>query len=143
MKVTLRRFLRATDGTSAIEFALLVLPFLLMVVGTIEVSRAWWTRQAIQDVASATARCIGVGQLQCTLDGAYSPERALDFATGLALGRGVALTEGETTLERNVTCQDMTGAVRVTVQSRFQSVLPMEWLYDFRADACFVDWSAV
>jgi Flp pilus assembly protein TadG len=55
-----RRFAGARSGATAVEFALVIGPLLLVLLGTVEVSRLLWTRQAIQSVAIAGARCLGV-----------------------------------------------------------------------------------
>ena len=68
----LRQVARHDGGASALEFALLAVPLLLMIVGTIEYGRALWTQQAMQSLAIATARCIGVSQSECTSSGSYS-----------------------------------------------------------------------
>jgi Flp pilus assembly protein TadG len=52
-------FLADRRGAVAIEFAAIALPFILLLAGTMEISRYTWTRVALQDAASAGARCLG------------------------------------------------------------------------------------
>ena len=56
-----RRWIADHRGSVAIEFAMIALPLILLLVGTIEISRYTWTRLALQDAASEGARCLGLG----------------------------------------------------------------------------------
>lgn len=137
------RFLSETSGASVVEFALLIAPFLLLVFGIVEVSRALWTRQALNDVAAATARCVGVSQAECTDDGDYDPEKARAFAMAQARGRAIELAEDDIFIERGVECDGMTGAVSTALRGNISSVFPFEIVFDFNVRACFLDWSAL
>ena len=73
-----------TRGASAVEFALVAGPFLLILVGSVEFGRYVWTRQAIQDTAIAGARCVGVLQRPCEQDGVFNPTKARNFVIATA-----------------------------------------------------------
>ncbi|WP_164730643.1 TadE/TadG family type IV pilus assembly protein [Pelagibacterium montanilacus] len=140
--VRLNALARDTRGAAAVEFALLIAPFLLIVFGTIEVARAYWTREALHDVATATARCIGVGQLECGAEG-FSLADSRSFAIATAAGRAVSLDTDTMRLETGVECDGLPNAVAVELQASFASVFPLDMAIDFTANACFVDWSTV
>ncbi len=142
MIAAFRRLARDTGGATAVEFALLIAPFMMLTFGIIEVSRALWTRQALQDVAIATARCIGVGQLECTSGGNYSANATQAFLASSSTGLGFRLLGDETRISRNVTCDGMPGSVKVKLEAEFDSVFPFNELLGFEAEACFYDWSA-
>ncbi|MFD1254913.1 MULTISPECIES: TadE/TadG family type IV pilus assembly protein [Devosia] len=139
----LPRFLGDSRAASAVEFALLIAPFILLLFGIIEFSRAWWTKQAIQDVAGATARCFGVGQRECLSANEPSAAAAAEFARSQAAARGVRLEANGIVVTPDTTCQDMEGAVEVMLSTRFDSVFPFEKVISFSANACFLDWSAL
>jgi len=67
-------FWRATRGTTAIEFAMLAVPFLGLALGILEFGRACWTLEALQESAVQGARCIGVHQTGCYSAGSYSAD---------------------------------------------------------------------
>lgn len=139
----LKRFAGDQRGASVVEFALLIGPFLLLSVGLVEVSRAFWTRQALHEVAAATARCVGVAQVECSDQGSYDPSRTLEFALDLARGRAIALAAENVSIEREATCDGMDGAVIAVLDAHFPSVFPFEQIIDFSASACFLDWTAL
>ncbi len=63
-----RRLIQAgasRSGASAVEFALVLFPLLLVIFGVIEFGRAMWTREALQETAIAGARCMGVLNSNC------------------------------------------------------------------------------
>ncbi len=57
--------LRCRAGTTAVEFALLALPFLLLVTGTIDATRLVWTNFSLQFAVEAAARCVAVTPTKC------------------------------------------------------------------------------
>ena len=52
----LRRFLRATNGAAAVEFALVVPVFILFCIGIFEAGRMMWIRNSIQTATEEAAR---------------------------------------------------------------------------------------
>ncbi|KXO79362.1 TadE/TadG family type IV pilus assembly protein [Brucella anthropi] len=64
--VSLRRFVRAQNGVAAVEFALLIFPFLLIVFATIEVGMSFTARQVISNATETVARRLQTGQIRGT-----------------------------------------------------------------------------
>ena len=68
----------AQDGATAVEFALVLPMFLMLVFGSIEFGRLLWTQQALQETAIAGARCMAIAQgsnannSPCAASGRYS-----------------------------------------------------------------------
>lgn len=137
------KFWRDQAGASIVEFAVLVAPFLLLLFGVIEVSRALWTRHALQDIATATARCIGVLQAECTENGVFDLAKTQSYVADLAAGRAVRFDEEGAHFLTGVECNGLQGAVEAQLQGRFDSVFPFEEVLNFGVKACFVDWSAI
>lgn len=61
-------FLRQDDGSVAVEFALLGLPFFLLIVGLIEISLFFASGVAVEGAANASARILRTGQAQLSGD---------------------------------------------------------------------------
>jgi Flp pilus assembly protein TadG len=139
----MKSFLQDRSGASVVEFALLLAPFLLLLFGVIEVSRALWTRQAAQDIATATARCIGVMQAECTGATAFDKAKTTKYAQGLARSYAILLDDAGTSLKRDTECDGLPGAAEARVKARFDSVFPFEKVIDFEVGACFFDWSTI
>jgi len=55
--MTLGRFCRDAQGASAVEFAILALPFFMMLFGIIEGGRLMWTQVGLQHAVETAARC--------------------------------------------------------------------------------------
>lgn len=138
----LGRFVRHQGGASALEFALLAVPLLLIIVGTIEYGRALWTQQAMQSLAISTARCIGVGQSECSNSGTYSSGKTTAFVIAEAAGYGVPLQAADVSVNASTSCQGVAGFATVTITYRFVSAAPefITALFlgpNLRATACF------
>jgi Flp pilus assembly protein TadG len=123
----LRRFGRANGGAAAVEFALVVGPLLLLIFGVFEFGRLLWTREAIQETATAGARCMGLTATTCASGGAYSAASTQTYIEGVATNWGVTLTGANIALSSNATCAGVTapnGFSTVTLTYTFQSVVP-------------------
>lgn len=59
-----RKWLRGRDGTTAVEFTLVAIPFMLMTIGIIEVALAYTASSLFQGATESAARLIKTGQLQ-------------------------------------------------------------------------------
>jgi Flp pilus assembly protein TadG len=53
-----------TDGATAVEFSLLALPFVVMIIGTIEIALMFTTQSLLDASTSTAARLIRTGQIQ-------------------------------------------------------------------------------
>lgn len=63
--VRIEHLLRSRAGTTAVEFALVALPFVLLLLGILEFSRVIWTKSAMQFAVEAAARCAVVNEQEC------------------------------------------------------------------------------
>jgi Flp pilus assembly protein TadG len=123
----LRRFGRAEGGAAAIEFAAVLGPLLLLIFGVFEFGRLLWTREALQETATAGARCMGMSASSCAASGAYSSSNTDTYIENMASGWGVTLTASDIVLNNNATCAGISatnGFSSVTINYTFQSVVP-------------------
>lgn len=120
-----RKFRKDNTGASALEFALVALPFLLLVIGTIEFSRLLWTRQAMQSLAISTARCMGVLQDNCAASGSYSSTRTTAYLISQAAAIGVPLVATNMSLNAGASCGAIGGFSSVSIAYKFTTVTPI------------------
>lgn len=59
-----RRWLKRNDGTTAIEFSLLSIPYIFLTMGIIEVSIMYGTANLLEGATNKAARMIRTGQVQ-------------------------------------------------------------------------------
>ena len=135
-------FRRNTDASTALEFALIAGPLLVLLLGTLEFGRAEWARQSLQDTATQGARCIGVLKPDCAANGVYDAAKTKEYLIKTALGWGIPLNTTDITLEQNISCQGISGFSRVKLVYNFQTAIPgavsalVEKL-PLRVEACF------
>jgi Flp pilus assembly protein TadG len=115
---------RDRSGASAVEFALVIGPFLLVLFGVIEFGRMLWTLNALQETAIAGARCMGVRNTSCASSGAYSSSSSTTYIKGVAAGWGVTLANANVTLNNSTSCAGVSGFSQVTLTYTFQTVIP-------------------
>jgi len=60
----LRNFLRRRRGVAAVEFAIIAIPFLLLIMGIIEVGLIFWAGYELENATAAAARLVRTGQAQ-------------------------------------------------------------------------------
>ncbi|WP_187970752.1 TadE/TadG family type IV pilus assembly protein [Aquibium microcysteis] len=121
MRRALRRFLACRAGSSAVEVAILALPMFALLFGSIEGGRAYWTSQAVKDVATSVARCIGIAQPECAPGGTFDAAQARTYAVAAARGLGVLLDPDLVEIDGEGTCAGIGGFAVVTVSYRFLS----------------------
>ena len=73
----LRRLLRDHAGAAAVEFALVVPAFLMLLIGVMELGRLMWTQNALHYAVEEAARCSAVDTNICS-----STSTAQSFAAG-------------------------------------------------------------
>ncbi|WP_417307462.1 TadE/TadG family type IV pilus assembly protein [Devosia sp.] len=140
--MTWRRFIGDRAGASAVEFALIAAPLLLLIVGTVEYGRLIWTKQAMQSIAISTARCMGVAQSECSAGGTFSVATTRSMVITEAGKIGVSLEPGDVTLQKAAICNGISGFSQVTISYQFTSAAP-EFLTamatggNLSATACF------
>lgn len=141
--MTRARSLRSdVRGATAVEFALLVLPLFLLVLGTFEFGRAMWTRSALQSLAEDGARCMGVLEKGCATAGAYNASNTMTFIRTEADKLSVALPTSAVTLKPTATCAGVTGFSQVDIVYTFKPVVPLVMTkykngIPLEASACF------
>ncbi|HUZ13403.1 MAG TPA: TadE/TadG family type IV pilus assembly protein [Caulobacteraceae bacterium] len=122
-----RRLWRSSGGAAAVEFAFVIGPLLLLMFGVFEFARLLWTREAMQETASAGARCMGMSSSACQGGGAYSAANTQAYIEGVATSWGVPLTNADLTLASDTTCAGVTapnGFSTVIISYTFESVVP-------------------
>lgn len=123
----LRRFQLADAGAAAVEFAMVLGPLLLLIFGVFEFGRLLWIREALQETATAGARCMGMSASSCAASGVYSSANTTTYIESAATTWGVTLTGSNITLNNNATCAGVSatnGFSSVTITYTFQSVVP-------------------
>ena len=115
----LRRVCRAENGATLVEFALVAPVFLALLFGTIEFGRALWTQQALQETATAGARCMALSQPACASGGA-----AMSYIQQVANQWGLSLLGSNITQSPATTCgsNGISGFSTVSLTYTFQSV---------------------
>jgi Flp pilus assembly protein TadG len=119
-----RRFSTAEGGATAVEFALVVGPLLLLLLGIVEISRLLWTREALQSVAISGARCMGVAETDCAVKGAYDASAALKYVINTANAMRVPLIAKGVTLNKAATCAGVSGFSQVSITYTFHTAIP-------------------
>ncbi len=115
--------LRDRRGATAVEFALVAGPLLVLVLGSVELGRALWGRQALQEIAVSAARCAAVPQTACTTNKVYDKAKAQESTLALAGSYGVGIEKADIGIEKNTTCNGVSGFTKVTVTYDFSSPL--------------------
>jgi Flp pilus assembly protein TadG len=127
MKRRISGLWRASGGAAAVEFAAVLGPFLLLIFGVFEFGRLLWVREALQETATAGARCMGMSSTSCASAGAYNSTNTTTYIEGTATTWGVTLTSTNIALNNNTTCAGVSGPngfSSVTITYTFQSVVP-------------------
>lgn len=124
MRGILRRFRRSSVGATAVEFALVATPFLLLMVGTVEFGRLIWTRIALQETAIAGARCMGLRTPSCGTTGTYSSSLTTSYLINMAKSWTITLTAANLTLNETATCSGQSGFSEVSIHYTFTTAMP-------------------
>lgn len=122
---TIWSLIRCRSGGSAVEFAVIAAPLVMLLCGVSESARYYWTLASLQSAAQQTSRCMAVPQTACAVGGAYSASQAQAYAKSLAATDGVALTASQITLNNAATCAGATGFSQVTITYTFQTIMPL------------------
>jgi Flp pilus assembly protein TadG len=122
-----RSFFGDHRGAAAVEFALVVVPLLLFLFGTIEFARLMWTRQSMQSLAITAARCMGILGTACSTNGTtVDMTLTKSYVISRASGFGVRLTSGDITVTSNASVDEcrVSGFSKVTINYTFNTVAP-------------------
>lgn len=121
-----RGFLGDRRGAAAVEFALVIVPLILFLFGTIEFARLMWTRQSMKSLAVTAARCVGILEPHCVSGAAYNETATKNFIIGRAASFGVRLAASNITVTTSASSADcgITGFSRVSINYTFNTVAP-------------------
>lgn len=129
------RLIRDVRGVTAVEFALVAPVFLMFMFMIIDGAREVWTYQTLQQVATASARCAGLGTPACN-----SSANVKSYAVTQANGFGVTLASSAITLTTGTTCQSMANMTKVVITTSYQGattkLLPSS-LSTLSTESCF------
>lgn len=119
----MRRLARDRRGASAVEFALVIVPFVLLLFTVVEYGRLLFTRHAFQEIASETARCMGIVAPACA-DAAQSYSEARTRSLIAADARAFSIAAPAATLSRTATCAGVGGFSQATLTGTFATAVP-------------------
>jgi hypothetical protein len=117
------RLWSATNGTAAVEFAILAVPFLAMAFGVYEFGRACWTMEALQESAVQGARCIGVHQSGCYVSGGFSATGTVTYVQNVASGWGISIPSADITPTQSTSCGTVPSFSQVQISYNFSTVV--------------------
>lgn len=120
----LKSFLLNNSGANAVEFALLSVPLLLVLMGTIEFGRMYWAQHVLEQTATAGARCVGVLLPGCTQNGVYNAASTVSYISGIAATDGIVLSSTNITVNNNTSCSGLSGFSTVKISYTFATALP-------------------
>jgi Flp pilus assembly protein TadG len=98
-------------GATALEFALIAPPLLMLLLGTLDVGRLLWTRAELDDAVARAARCVAVTPEICS-----NPRQIAVFARRSATK--AAIGDAKFTLQRRF-C-----GVQVRARLRYRALVP-------------------
>ena len=138
----LRKSWSDRSGATAVEFAVVIGPFILLLLGSIEFGRALWSRQALQEVATIAARCAAIPQPACANMTAYDADKTLKMVLDLAAHNGLKLAESDVSIERSTSCSGLNGFTEASLSYDFDTpAKPLLGVFlddlRFHADACY------
>ena len=114
-----------TRGATAVEFAMVIGPLVLVLFGIIEFGRMIWTNNALQETAIDAARCAGILESSCASGGAYSSANTATYAQSVANGWGITVPTSSITSTASTSCAGVSGFSQVTISYTFQTVVPL------------------
>ena len=136
----LRAFRGDRSGAAAVEFALAVLPLMLTIVGAVQLGRYAWAVQAVEAVATATARCIGLRSTSCAASSSPSVPLTQAYAVKSAKAWDLTVVSSQVTVATSTTCGGTSGMSQVTIAYTFAAgngLIPALSSVPVSATACF------
>jgi Flp pilus assembly protein TadG len=118
------RFGKDRRGATAVEFSLVVLPLMMLMIGVLEFGRAFWTREALQQTATASARCMGLLATGCAKAGQYDAATTQSFVQANLQGWGVSVPTSGIQLNRAAACAGVSGFSSVSISTTFNTAIP-------------------
>ena len=121
----MRRLIGDRRGASAVEFAMIIGPLILLVTGSMEFGRIYWTQEVLNETAAAGSRCMGLPESGCRAGAAYDAAATRSFVTSFAAGRGITLTPTDIAVNRAASCRGLAGFSEVRLTYSFETPLPL------------------
>ena len=115
----------ARNGSAAVEFALVILPLMLLIFGGLEFGRLTWMQNVLQQTAITTARCMGVRQTSCTTGAAVDLAKTASFAQGQAQSYSIVIPASAVAATVNGSCAGQSGFALVTITATFITGVPL------------------
>jgi Flp pilus assembly protein TadG len=118
-------FLNCKRGTTAVEFAAVIGPLLVLMFAVAEYGQAFWTQEGLQEAAIAGARCVGMLSVNCTSGGTYSATTATAFIQAEAQKWSITLPSSGISVNTSTTCGGVAGFSQVSLTYTYQPILPV------------------
>lgn len=132
------KFFKNENGNIAVEFSMVAVPMLLFILGAVETSRFLWAHTALQNVATSTARCVGLRALDCSSDQKtvnIISTRELILANASAFG--IDLSNSEISISGNEICHGIQDYSEVTITYNFPNAFTLYEDKELDISACF------
>ena len=110
---------RSRSGSTAAEFALVIVPLLSLFFGAFEFGRVIWMQNALQQTAIETARCMGVHQALCATGGVVDTAKSVTYARARAGAYHLTIPAGDVAVTASGSCAGQAGFALVTITSTF------------------------
>lgn len=121
-----RRAARDEAGSTAVELALTLGLFIMMLLGGLDYGLYLWTANALQQTAIQTVRCMGVLQTDCVVQRTVNPIKTSTFAEGVASGYGVTLTSSNFAYSTAAACGGVgSDNSQVTINYTYTGIAPI------------------
>jgi len=89
--------LRERGGSVTLEFALVAVPFCILMMSILGGSMLFWAKSVLQMTAAQAARCVAIGSLDCTDVSSYVSGKLTGWGVGVILPTvTVAVATGQT-----------------------------------------------
>jgi len=137
LKSQIKKFLLETSGSTAVEFAIIALPLFLLLVGTIETARIFWTYTVVNEVAQIGARCVGLPQPSCSNNGTLASKAVLiQHIESVAQNRGTLIQTSDVEITLNSTdCATNDQYVHVIISKALTTIIGE---IELRGEACHI-----
>lgn len=116
MKRIWQRFRSDQDGAVLVEFTLILIPFLLISLGLVELGRFAWNRESLSDIATRAARCMAVEQPACGGFGSYNAATTDQMIRDQARQRWIDISALQVSLDKNAECGSTPSFSRVELR---------------------------
>lgn len=133
----LERIQHRNSGSAAVEFALIAVPVFLLLFGTIEFARLYWTSSVLNDTAAIAARCIGFPEPDCVDESGQRNEVKTKMKIrDTSKGKGVLVDEERIFISFDSSCNNNGAYVQIIIELNFETVLGQH--IPLQATACHV-----